>query len=230
MAYPRSHLLVTLIGSITSGATVDEWQTSVRIGYHQTVPLHDSSARQLILDDVGADIGTWWTGMRGLYASSVTLDRWKCNQVDVNGHYVSQTETFGGEIAAASRAGGGGGQTLPAQLATVVTLETAVSRGLASKGRMYLPAPIAGALAATDGRIDETERAHIQSTTATLLTNLGNWPGVDALLAPTEPIIASKVLAGAERPVVAVNVGNRFDVQRRRANRLTEVRPASTAV
>jgi hypothetical protein len=80
-------------------------------------------------------------------------------------------------------------------------------------------------------RINEGTRGTVQTATATLLTNLGNWPGFDTTVGnPGQPCVMSDVREGATRAITQVRVGKRFDVQRRRANKYPELAPAGTAV
>lgn len=229
MPYPSPHNVLTIIGTQANNNAVDIWQTGVRISAGGGLAVSSTAGIEAILDDVAADLLTWWTAIRGMYASTTRFERFKFNAVGVDGLYVSQDQTLQRDMPAATVGGSAAGHPLPAQLAIAATLETSASRGLASKGRMYLPATTSVQLG-TLGRIDEPYRATLQDATATLLTNLSNWPGIDAAGSPGRVVVASKVLAGAERTVTGVVVGNRWDVQRRRANRIPEVKPEPTPV
>jgi hypothetical protein len=115
-----------------------------------------------------------------------------------------------------------GAPPLPAQLSVAATLNTAVNRGLASKGRMYLPAPSAASVS-DDGGIQPATVELIANKTARLLDDLNNVPGLDANAALSlRSQVMSKVGNGAARNVVSVGVGRRFDVQRRRAETFPE--------
>lgn len=229
MPYLHPHNVLTIIGTAANNNAVDVWQTGVRIGGGGGLAVSTNAAATAILDDVQADLVTWWTAIRGYYAPSTRFERFKFNAVDVNGHYISQDLTLQRDMPAATVPGSASGNPLPAQLAIAATLTTAATRGYASKGRMFLPAP-ATVQMGTLARVDEPFRNAMQVATATLLTNLSNWPGLDAAGSPGRAIVASKVGAGTERRITGVVVGNRWDVQRRRANRIPEVKPAATAV
>lgn len=118
---------------------------------------------------------------------------------------------------------------LPAQLALVATMTSDNQRGLASKGRMYLPGvnvPIGG----TTGKIDATSAGNIATNFKTFLDACNVGTGVAGRV-----ILASKgrkappaqngdtVYAGGVNAwVTGVRVGDVYDTQRRRREQLAE--------
>lgn len=116
--------------------------------------------------------------------------------------------------------GTGSSMKMPPQVSLCATLTTAVSRGLASKGRMYLPGvsiPIFD-----DGRISTTDAGYVATQLATFLSACNastNLPG--------SVILASKgkkplYIDGLNRVVTNTRVGNVYDTQRRRRDALVE--------
>lgn len=125
------------------------------------------------------------------------------------------------------QAGTGTAAAVPDQLALVATLRTAIP-GRSYRGRAYLPAPNSAQLAGTTGLFGDTFVAGYNTAMATLLTDIKtgesgtSTPGVP-------PVVVSRKL-GIMTPITAVEMDNRADVQRSRANRTTGVVRATHAV
>lgn len=230
MAYPRPHHLLVIHGTLVNGAVQEEWQTSLRISQNDTLAANaKGDATEAELDDVAKDLTTWWTAISHVYPASTVLRGFKLNRIGTDGLYTNQSETFARAFGATGRPGTGGGAPMPAQLAIAATLLTEKGRGLANKGRMFLPVCSNGGLN-PDATLFPGYRDDLQNATAALLTNLGNWPGIDPPASMGKPVIASKVRGGDIEPVSAVSIGNRFDVQRSRAARIPERRGTPTPV
>lgn len=230
MPYPSAHNLLVVQGENTAAGLVDVFQFGIRFqppagGSGTSNPALLTAAN----NDIKADLSTWWNSVRTHFASTTRLLRFKFNAVDTEGRYVSQVDSNTVELELATPGGSSSAFALPPSSACVVTFRTPAARGLASKGRIYLPNPSISAIAA-GGIWSEAFRDAIQTATATLLTNLSNWPGTDALADFGTASVMSKVREGASRPVTSLDVGIRPDVQRRRSNRLSEQRQATTAV
>lgn len=230
MPFPVSHLVVQLLGTITSGGEAEIWSNTLRIA-------PKSGERAIVTDALQArdadavlpDAVAWWETMRGGFPPTVRFTAVKANVVDVEGRYVSQGQTNVRDVPQANQPGTAGNPSLPSQVAIAVTFHTAKARGLSSKGRVYLPAPSSIVLT-QDGRLaPPTAQAYADRYRAFLVA-LNNWPGVDAGSDPGVVSVLSKVREGARQQVTGVSVGNRFDVQRRRANRLGEQRSTIAAI
>lgn len=103
----------------------------------------------------------------------------------------------------------------------VVSLLTGTKRGLARRGRIYLPSGFAS-VSATTGRVLPADVTALVGKAKTYLE------AVDAIGAAAIPggvsiCIASDVREGQIRRVTALEVGNLMDNQSRRRNRLDEV-------
>jgi hypothetical protein len=228
--YTEKHWLLALLGENVSDQSTDVWQCNLRLSSEGTKTWPQNFAdRSAILDDVGADVLTWWNAIRASFHTTTRLAGFKFNMINTLGLYESDTETMRRDLPGTSQPGSATSAPLPSQVAMAVTFLTDAQRGLASKGRFFLPGPAAISVDQTR-RINEGTRNTIQTATATLLTNLGNWPGADTSLHPGVPVVMSDVREGATRKIVGVSVGKRFDVQRRRANKYPELRPPATAV
>lgn len=132
--------------------------------------------------------------------------------------------------------GGSPDNPLPPQVALAVTMTSQLQRGLASKGRMYLP----GYAHTVDGATGKIPPARAQEVAngMKLFFDTVN----DSVLVPGTVVLASKghkttaldtnnqpvYVDGITTTVTGCRVGNVFDTQRRRRNELGEV--YSTAV
>lgn len=108
----------------------------------------------------------------------------------------------------------------PPQDSIVVTLTTDQARGLAHKGRIYLPSGFADVQGA-DGRILATTVTSIANRFNTMFSAINDY--CFSTIGQYSVGVASSVGAGAFNVVTGVSVGNLIDTQRRRRNRLTEV-------
>ena len=110
-------------------------------------------------------------------------------------------------------AGGGGTLQLPAQVSLVASLQARPDRGLAAKGRMFLPG--VNEAVGTDGRISTTRTLAIATNLDTMFTALNGHIDVGGYL-----INASKGGSGVGGPapinrrVEDILVGNVYDTQR----------------
>lgn len=132
--------------------------------------------------------------------------------------------------------GGSPDNPMPPQISLALTMTSQLQRGLASKGRMYLPG-YAHTVEAATGRIP-TARAQEVANGMKLFFDTIN----DDVLLPGVVVLASKghktaaldtnnqpvYVDGITTTVTGCRVGNVFDTQRRRRNDLTET--YSTAV
>jgi len=217
-----SRFLQFVIGGIQKAGSVDqdEWQIGLKV---PSVGVGDPNDGEMtaINADALTDAETWWAGIGQHVPSSTALTYVKVNVVGQDGRYVNQEKTFRKDRASALT--GGATATMPAEVALVVTLNTAAARGLASKGRVYLPVNATNAI--SNGRVVAGARDLVGNATAALVKNLSNIPGLDATVSDNigDVSVMSKVGLGATRTVTSVRVGDLFDTQRRRANNMREV-------
>jgi hypothetical protein len=128
---------------------------------------------------------------------------------------------------------GGGGAALvpyPPQITLAATLTSDFQRGLASKGRMYLPG-IAEPIDAATGKLGATFQGTLATNFKTFLDSVNTGAGV-----PGKVVIASaghkqktldangqpQYLLGRTAWVTGCRIGNVYDTQRRRRNDLLE--------
>lgn len=146
-------------------------------------------------------------------SSAVRLRMIKANPLDTDGRYQSQGRTTAWEWPLPLPVGSGG-NLQPAQIALAVSLRTANPRGLAGKGRFYLPGPNAGI--GSDGYVAPSAVEGLQARAATWIAALNAG-------FPTWRVgVASDVRGGAIQPVTGVTVGRVLDTVRSRRTKLLE--------
>lgn len=227
MPYTSEFVQIVVGGNILSNEATDEWQIGFKVpitsGFNNLDPNMTA-----VVQDCYQDVIQWWIGVRGFYSPQTTFSRVKANICRVDGKYKNQAKTF--RVDEVPTPGSASSRPLPAEVAFAVTLLTDSARGLANKGRVYLPAPASSALD-PNGRVAMPEFGNIVTgTLASLITNLGNLPGVDQGVGYGDVSVMSKVRLGATNKVTGVRSDNVWDTQRRRGNTFRGVLSARTAV
>ena len=232
MPYPNAHGYVSVIGSCY-GAT-EHWQFGFRV---DPAPV----GNQAMADDLAPLIQAWWHG-DSPYTAGVdklaslnthTLDEVKVAQVDVDGNYKtdvpSASHLFTTPVVGSQNPNAG---QLP-QGTVVATLTTALPRGLASKGRIFLP-PSGEYIPGTDGRIASGSADHLRDSVLRLIRSInasslvGNVTvfsrgrGVPTYNATKHRVEYTYPNPGAKNIVTGVRVGRVVDTQRRRRRSLSE--------
>lgn len=169
-----------------------------------------------------------------LICAAAKLSFIKANVIGADGRYVNQTDSNTYEYAT-PLAGGATGAT-PPQIALAVSIVTAAQRGLASKGRFYLPVPSL-AMDTVSGRLSESNALTAANAAATLANALNQWAvsaghGIRVGVASGGPVRNGIVTGpGAFRVATGFRVGTVLDTQRRRRADIPEVyKVNSTAV
>lgn len=108
------------------------------------------------------------------------------------------------------------GAALPAEVALVVSLRSALANRT-GRGRFYLPQPAAASLD-TDGSLLAAAQAAIVAALSFA------WTASNA--AGENPVVYSRT-AKATREITTFNVGDLFDIQKRRQNSLTQQRSSA---
>lgn len=207
MAFPEQHYLLAFGGPLF---TLEEWSCTLRLG----APLQAVSRAQeeSALEQCEAALRTFVGAT--LIGSQAKLGWVKLNRVNTEGRYVNEYTN----VREVSPAVAGGGQAVvhPPQVSIVTTLHTAAGRGLASKGRMYLPQP--NFLLLVDGRISAQDAAAASTRVATLIEALSAIPEISGVR------VASRVRQGEIRRVTGVSTGRTLDTVRSRRASLPEDR------
>lgn len=248
--WPR-HAYVRVSGELrnaTTGVPVEQWSFGIRVGelggqrlaQDTAVPI-DSAVNQ-------ATLATYLTGkvvpaVRAMFADTrfsawCAVTKISCNML-VDGdndnpvyEYGTSTEVLPGVtpgVAAIKGLGPTGSQLAlhhPPQIALAASLRTAVSRGNAARGRIYLPG-IATQLD-VNWCMASGDTSVIAGKVAGLISGMQSGPTTDAHL--LWPCIVSPVGIGTGtlRPIVSVDVGNVMDTVVRRHRALVETRATAT--
>jgi hypothetical protein len=162
---------------------------------------------------VAAACTGWFQRADTRIQNSASLDTIKLNRIGADGKYVSKTETVEYHFGTPGIAGASTSSIHP-QLTAAISLVTAAKRGRAHRGRFYPPLPTLGAYYAT-GRLIHDQVVAYTASAATFLREL------NAATPGWQVVVASGIDASV-RPVIAVEVGDIMDTQRRRRNALPE--------
>lgn len=221
MPYPSNfHRLV-----ITGGLYSDTWATSLSlVPFGSPGSMGAPLVTPALLASVAGAVNTFWStggGSNVGATGSATLKSIKLNRIGPDGKYVDPVTM---EHIYPTPVVGGGATGHPPQLAVVVTLRTAVERGLASKGRMYLPSCTGFHQLQTDGRATTTDAQRVANAAASFAIQLNSIYG--ALPSTDESRlrvgVASNTRAGEFRTALSVTVGRVPDTMRSRRSKQIE--------
>ena len=219
MPFADKVIHVTLSGSMLGGS--EEWQTGFYLGQAAGAAQVPTQAYA----DVVRDAWKTWFTINGMVHQSYTFTQVKLARLGTDGKYDGSDVVV--STPATAVVGAYGGSLMPPQIALVATLIAGSGKGLAGKGRMYLPGISAGL--AANGHLDQTFCGTVATSLATFFNTINS-----SFEAPGRAINASKgheklLGVGARNvPINGVRVGNVYDTQRRRRNALAET--YSTAV
>lgn len=169
--------------------------------------------------------GAWWDDAVGSIAIRIAaqakLTGIKLNRIGPDGKYADSTtmeHTYATPIA-----GGGTTANIPAQLATVVTLRTAIERGKASKGRMYLPVLQGFQTVGSDGRATVADALQAANGVKLFIDQLNlEYASPTGGGTPGHVAVMSNVGSGAAQDVTGTSCGRVTDTMRSRRNKLAE--------
>lgn len=205
---------VTLSGTMFLGA--EEWSTGFWLGEENA----DCAApTQAAVDSILTHWTTFFTNGSHVFSNKWDTTQAKIATINTNGTTDSASVVYAYPGAAVT--GVSNGAPFPPQCSLVATLLSDRPRGLASKGRMYLPGFIAGIQ--TNGKIEAQWRDAIALGLKTMFDSIR----ADADIADT-PILAAKgtgafpELTAQNDYIERVKVGDVIDTQRRRRNGLAE--------
>lgn len=231
MPYTEPHNVLNILGDITSEGEVEQFSMTLRFAEGEYLMGQDTapvaSPEDDVLDDIQTAIETWWVGAGAIFANRVRLTSFKFNAVDVQGKRISQTDTFQRDFT--QPLAGGATTMVPPQIAIAATFRTAAARGLAARGRIYLP-PVGASALTAEGRLLQPTCQDLANSVSSLLTDLSDWSGLDNIFDPGKVCVMSKVRLGATRRVNRVDVGDLFDTIRSRRSSLEEHRSSEVVV
>lgn len=213
MAFPHRVAKVTLSGTCFGGQEI--WSTGFHLGWETQdafMPTEQSVA------DVGLAWETFFEKTDSYVSGYYDFTECKIAMLNNDGKTMPDTAQYWNPPTQVK--GGAGNSAQPPQIALVATLANSLPRGLATKGRMFLPG-ISPAVNAT-GHLDSFWCDSIAVNLKTFFDTVYN----DADL-PGNPVLASVGrgplnMDGAIRNISQIRIGNVYDTQRRRRNALQE--------
>ena len=218
MAFSRDHLYLTVHGIQTNLGVPEPWQFGLRM--MPTTSGQPGPFSQGFANECRTAMGTLWANINTAYQSFTEFQSVKLARIGADGKYVGDEGPFTAELPSGDRPGGQFAVApLPAQCAVAVTLTTGVLRGLANKGRVYLPAPHAGRT--SQGGLDVATQTLLAEQFRNFLQSL-NTLGVGVGGGGARTAVMSDTRSGASRWITGVEVGRRIDIQRRRAETIPE--------
>lgn len=226
MAFPFEHYLLVMGGPLGDS---EEWTTSLRISSADAGAT--TASEQAALLDLAAAISPIFarTSTAGGPMSAKAKLAWlKYNRIGTDGRYVRSVTNVHDLPAPIANTGA---QLYPHQVAIVATLETSVSRGLAAKGRMFLPSPrFAGVQG--DFTLAPADVASAAAWVRDLLDAINTTASVGDVVVMSKGGVDrdGTPRAGVSRPVTGVNVGSVLDTMRSRRGKLVETRQSEALV
>lgn len=213
--FDARHLYVQWGGTLPGSET---WSCGVRMAYTgfempETIPAGLITGVNAAIQALHSNVGT-------KISSFAKLAFVKIARIGTDGKYIlaapgAQLNPV--ETVIANVAGGAANVVVPNQLAIAVTLATGYSRGLAHKGRFYLPMPTVFPGTDGTGLLSTTDANAIQDQAANWHTAM-NVADADYRLA----VFSRKAGSPTHRLSTAVHVGRVVDTIRRRRRSLKE--------
>lgn len=209
---------VTLSGTAFGGA--ESWSTGFFLGN----PSADADLpSQSLADSIRDAWITYFTTASNYIASQYKFTEVKVSSFGTDGLSNPLDTVY--SVPSGNVVGTNAG-TVPPQCSIVATLQAVVSRGLASKGRMYLPG--IGIGVTSTGKITSTQAQGMANNLKTFFDTINALPTADEIINASHGQLTA---AGAPKPggagpvnrkITSVKVGDVYDTQRRRRDALVE--------
>lgn len=223
MTYTKAHMLLSWGGSLGPSDREDSWSVGIRFfsggeGNQpgDLPPLQADEFPSQLRADLLAAITQFHTSTGAKIRRDATLEWVRYNRIGIDGRYVDTTGSLIWDVTAT---GGNTIATYAQQIACVTTYRTSARRGQAHVGRNYWPTAIP--YDATSGGISASDRTAMAGAVSALLYTLGQAMFTAGF--PLVASVASSLGSGTTRIIERVEVGSRFDIQRRRDNSAPEV-------
>lgn len=219
MAYDREHGVLTWGGTLPGG---EIWTNSLRMAETESNILggaNDAAGWDMpaLLAHYVTVLSTHHAQPEAFIHSTCKLTWVKFNRVNVDGRYIDPNTNL---QVVSPVAGGRPTNQHPNQCCLVVSFGTAVSRGRASKGRLFAPSP-AFALDPT-ARIEVNDALQAVGRYKATIEALSDVPGLDTADSPGAVIMSKVGLELRTRRISSVRIGRVLDTQRRRRGSMIE--------
>ena len=214
--YDRQHVKVTFEGD--TGRGEDIWSTGIRVAPGVPVPggIGEGTTDNIVASAADA-WETFWDATSALIPAYFRTLSVKAAVINPNGRYPDEYSPSVVNLETPLVGGNTNASKAP-QSTVVASLRSAKERGLATKGRMYLPINALG-INGTTGRINtQSQIDTIGNAMVDFLGDmLGFWSDMNF-----SPVIMSNVGSGATNTISRVLIGDVLDTQRRRKNAYQE--------
>lgn len=210
------HFALRLSGTL-NGST-QTWSTGLRF---RSATGGDPAA----IDGIEDKLNTWRDAVRALHANDILpgsilafigaptrITAVRCSAIGADGKETAVSIVEGSPLAI-----GGNSTSMPQQVALAISLDTG-RPGASYRGRMYLPA--LGASIGGDGLLNVASTGPYATDMAQWIKDVGN-AGATAIDPQLLPCVVSTT-KNIATPITKVRVGNRLDIQRRRADKQDE--------
>lgn len=212
------HYLLQMIGTRGTG-NPEIWSCGIRLWSNSFSGFDEIGYMNGLAKDA---CGAWMARASSKIGADASLDMIKFNFINAAGHYddPGNTNAYTYPVPVV---GTGGTSPNPYQACAVLTFRSKeVQRGRASRGRIYSPAPVVS-VSAGSGLFPAADALLMAQSAQTLLNTLDVGFGEPITGGTIRPHIMSSV-DGTHHQIDWVDVDNRLDVQRRRANQLVPVK------
>lgn len=216
MPYPESHMLLQWTAGFQPAANQPPYEIAVGSMKFAGAGLDtvDTDAVGQTLTDL---LQTWWVQPVAFIPANCYLRTVKWNKIDNQGKYANQGAT---RLFDLDPTPGATTVRYPTQIALVSSWETAKARGRAHSGRTYWPTAIS--ISGSNNQLFPADAKTFADHCFDLVGTL-NSTFTQSDTAGVRAVVMSKLGTGATESITGVRVGTRFDVQRRRANSMTDV-------
>lgn len=221
--YAHRFVRVTFSGTVFNGA--EEWSTGLSIGW-------EDANIDFINPGIAQELSVPWQAFFTNAAHAIS-SAWRCNEVKcavINTNGKTDLDNIDYFTYPGGIFGGQGGTPWPPQITLAATMTSDQQRGLAAKGRMYIPGVISGIDGGT-GKLGGAFTNTLNTGFKAFLDNIN----ADADI-PGSVILASKghkttaldpegqpiYEGGINTFVTGCRIGDVYDTQRRRRNNLVE--------
>lgn len=209
---------VTLIGTSFNGA--EEWST----GFYMGAENQDADLpTQELADGIREAWRAFFTSQGSYFSEPWTTDMVKVSSIGTDGKSDAMDTVYSSysPIIKGTKV-----LVMPPQVSLAATLTGNNARGLASKGRMFLP--LTGAPVTNEGKIDGNLVNTIAANFKTFINEVNMLPSNNVVILASHgslnpdgsPKIGGRAALNAA--VQGIRIGNVYDTQRRRRNGLNE--------
>ena len=212
MTYESPFVRLTWGGSFE--AEEEQWSNGLSIAQPGGITQAQKEFLAVGINTLAGIIEDWHINVDAGISNRCRLEWVKIALIDEEGHYIGDADEYQFLVPV----NGGSTGAIETQRSLAVSFKTAVRRGPASNGRIYIPAFRIGV--ATDGRLSTADQTDCLAAALIFIADINSE--VDSVLPTAAVSVVSAQGSGAQEPVTSIRVGNVIDSQRRRKNKMIE--------